>query len=331
MPYNFKLSRRIARFRAPAVALVALALAACDSSETLDPESSTPPSTIDQNLPAEADTSAIALAPADEPSLATSYSGGMPIGTFAQPTNQWGSRYNGGYRNIYPQYLVSELSAIKARGGKVVLMFAGSEQNYKDASGHFSLSKWKARVDRFRKTNFSSYIKDGTIIGHYLIDEPQDPANWNGTRVSQNTLDAMAAYSKSIWPSMVTIVRSPPDYLAAWSGSYRYLDAAWAQYVIFRWPNVNDFISSNVSKAKSKGLALIVGMNVINGGSKKNTEMTPSQLRTYGAALLNNSYPCAFISWQYRDSYMSRSAVKDAMSYLRSKANQKSFKSCRGS
>ena len=331
MPHSFKLSRRIARFRAPVVALVALTFAACDSSNTLDPSSSTPPNTIDETLPAAGDSSAVALAPVEDPSLATSYSGGMPIGTFAQPTSEWGSRYNGGYRNIFPQYLNSELSAIKSRGGKVVLMFAGAEQNYKNADGTFSLSKWKARVDRFRNTNFSSYIKDGTIIGHYLIDEPQDPHNWAGKPISQSTLESMAAYSKNIWPGMPTIVRSPPSYLAAWSGSYRYLDAAWAQYLIFRWPDVNAFLSSNVSKAKSKGLALIVGLNVINGGSKRNTQMTPSQLKTYGSALLKSSYPCAFISWQYRSTYMSRSDVKDAMSYLRSKANNIPRKSCVGS
>ena len=330
MPHSFKLSRRIARLRAPMLAALALAFGACESADSFDPGNSTPPNTIDQTSATGDGTDGAALDPVDAPALAVSYSGGMPIGMFRQPISEWGSRFNGGYRRMDPSTTVSDLSAIKSRGGKVVLMLAGAENYYKDADGHFSFTKWKARIDRFKNINFSSYIKDGTVIGHYMIDEPQDPANWNGTRVSQSTLDAMAKYSKQLWPGMVTIVRSTPDYLAAYSGTYQYLDASWGQYLIFRWPDVSAWISSNVSKSKSKGLALIVGMNVIDGGSKKGTPMTASQIKSYGSAILNNSYPCAFVSWQYRDSYMT-SSVKDAMSYLRSKANNLNFKTCRGS
>ncbi len=55
-------------------------------------------------------------------------------------------------------------------------MMAGNQHYYKNADGTFSLSKWKARVDRFRHVNFSSFVSDGTVIAHYLIDEPYDPA-----------------------------------------------------------------------------------------------------------------------------------------------------------
>jgi hypothetical protein len=42
---------------------------------------------------------------------------------------------------------------------------------------------------------------------------------------------------------------SYPDYLDNYGGDYQHLDAARAQYVAFRWPNVDDFIASNVAKA----------------------------------------------------------------------------------
>jgi hypothetical protein len=316
---TFKFAWREARHRALLVAALVLTLASCNNSDLLN--SPNDPEAVDGP----------AVSGTEAPSLAVGYAGGIPFGTFRLPTTEFGSRYNGAMRNIDPKLLVRELAAIKARGGKVVLMFAGPEWLYKDGSNHFSMTKWKARIDRFKNVNFASYIKDGTVIGHYLIDEPNDPHNWGGRPVSPATLEEMARYSKQRWPGMVTIVRTYPSYLTSYKGSYRYLDAAWAQYVIFRWPNVQAFINDNVAKAKSKGLGLVVGLNIIKGGSRKGQPMTATQVRNYGSVLLSNSYPCAFISWQYRDWYMSSGAVKDAMSHLRSKAQGRGFKTCRGS
>ena len=130
----------------------------------------------------------LALAPADGVSLASaSFAGGIPFGTSALPTSWFGSRYNGALRNIWPGSLRSELAAIKARGGKVVLMFAGNERTTRTAAGTSAWTSGSSRVSRFRGVDFSSYVKDGTIVGHYLIDEPNDPANWNGRPVSAST------------------------------------------------------------------------------------------------------------------------------------------------
>jgi hypothetical protein len=335
MPHSFKLSRRIARFRAPVFTAFILTLVACNSTDSLNPDASSPATTAELNSPgtdtlgvvdqaAETGVSALPL------SLASvSYVGGIPIGPSALPSSQFGSLYNGTLGNIFPDGLLAYLAAVKARGGKVILTFSGNERNYKDASGHFSLTKWKARIDRYKYVNFNSYINDGTIVGHYLIDEPQDASNWNGTRISPATVEAMAKYSKDRWPNLVTIVRTWPDYLDDYSGTYRYLDAAWAQYTAKRFPNMSTFLSTNVNKAKAKGLALVVGLNLIDG-SPTGGNMTGSQIKTYGAALLSSTYPCAFISWQYRSTYLSTASIKDAMSYLKSKAANRSTKTCRG-
>ena len=37
-------------------------------------------------------------------------------------------------------------------------------------------------------------------------------------------VEQMAAYSKSIWPTMPAIIRAFPDYLATYSGTYDHLD-----------------------------------------------------------------------------------------------------------
>jgi hypothetical protein len=312
------------RVRAALFAAVVTTLVACDGTNSVAPDvaSTDPAALADGETP-----DALAPAPADGLSLASaSFAGGIPFGTSALPTSWFGSRYNGALRNIWPGSLQSELAAIQARGGKVVLMFAGNEKYYKDGSGHFSLDKWKQRVSRFRGVDFGSYVKDGTIVGHYMIDEPNDPANWNGRPISASTVDEMGRYSKQLWPTMTTVVRTEPGYFGF---SPRYVDAAWAQY-LHRRGDVGSYIRKQVSDAQRRGLGLVVGLNVIHGGPNK-TRMTASQIRDWGSALLSSSYPCAFISWQYNASYLNSGSIRDAMSYLRNKAERRSTRSCRGS
>ena len=314
---QFTLSLKALRLRAPVFAAIILAFSGC-SPDALDPEA-TPPTDVGVQ-PA-------AVVPSA--SLVSAYRGGIAIGTGSQPNTMFGARYNGALRIIGPDHLLGDLSAIRARGGRVVLNLAGGQRRFRDRYGHFSFTLWKNSVDRFKRINFSSYIKDGTIIAHYLIDEPNDPTNWNGRAVSQATVEAMAKYSKQVWPGMSTVVRAYPDYMAKYSGKYYYLDAAWAQYVYRKGP-VDAFLRTNVALAQKKGLALVVGLNLIRGGPHR-SRMSASQVRSWGATLLNSSYPCAFVSYMYNSNYLSTSSIKDAMDYLRNKAQNRSTKTCRGS
>ena len=318
MTYLFKLARRTAGHRAlPLIALTA-AIAACNTDQVAP--NSDEPEVISLSEPAPVATSTAV------PSLSATFAGGIPFGTFAQPTEAFGSVLNGAKMNISPDLMLRTLAEIKARGGRVILAMGGDQKYFRDAQGHFSLSLWKERINRYKGLNLSSYVADGTVIGHYLIDEPNDPANWNGEPIPGSMVDEMAKYSKSIWPGMNTIVRASPTYMDNFTTTYKYLDAAWAQYTE-RFGDPRAFLAANVASAKSKGLALVVGLN-ISLGSLKGTELSPQQLETWGSALLSDSYPCAFISWQYRDSYMSRPEIRTAMSNLAQKARSHAARAC---
>jgi hypothetical protein len=315
MTHSFKLSRRIARLRAPAAAAVILAFTACDTTNSLAPDASASPE-------------AVVPASVEAPSFSSMYAGGIPMGTTNQPTTEFGTRYNGSLRVSAPDNLLATLAAIKARGGKVVLGLAGNQKHYVDSKGHFSLTLWKSRIGRFKGINFSSYVNDGTVVGHFLLDEPNDPTNWHGTTVSGATVEEMARYSKQLWPGMATIVRAEPGYLAKFSVTYRYLDAAWAQYVVWKGSPAT-YLARNVADAQKKGLGLVVGLNILHGGANR-SKMSASQVKTFGTAMLNSSYPCAFLSWQYNSTLLSSSSMKDAMSAIRSKAQNRVARSCRG-
>jgi hypothetical protein len=282
---------------------------------------------------------AASLNTADGLSLASAYRGGIPFGVFHAPISQYGKNLSGSLVNTSTSTgsLLPRLAAAKRSGVKVVISLVGAGKYYKNSNGTFSLTKWKKRVDAYRKVNFSSYVKDGTVVGHYILDEPHDASNWAGKTVSRATVDEMARYSKSIWPSMPTIVRGWPKFLKGYN--YRYLDAAWAQYS-GRFGNVSTWLKENVRDAKASGLALVVGLNQLQGGSKGGLNgfyrkgyysMSASQMRSWGSTILSDSYPCAFLSWQYHAKYMGRSDIKSASTYLAGKARSRSIKSCRGS
>jgi hypothetical protein len=322
MTHSFKLSRRMARHRAPLLAALMLS-AACNSTDSFDQSPAVEtPTGID--TPTGEEQAAAEVVPTTV-SLSAASTSGIAFGTFDQPIEVF-STYNGAMRIISPSYLMSNLAAIKARGGRVMLDLAGAQRYWKDAAGHFSMTKWKERVNRYKGVNFSSYINDGTIVGHYLIDEPNDPTNWNGQTVSGGTVEAMAQYSKQLWPGMATVVRAEPTYMAKWSGTYRYLDAAWAQYVSWKG-SPSSYLSKHVSAAKNKGLALVIGLNISRGNN--GYPMTASQIKNWGSTMLSSSYPCTFLSWKYRSAILSGS-IKDAMTSLASQAKNRSYKNCRG-
>lgn len=305
--------------RAPLIAATILLVTSCDTRDPITAPGS------DSESPA---------SPVTQPALAIAYSGGMPFGLYMTPTPALGSNYNATVANAYlwlPQLtrptniMLAELAAIKSRGAKVIVNLAGGYRNYLDEQGRFSLAKWKARIDAYKTTPFSSYITDGTILAHKLIDEPNDASNWGGIPVPPATVEEMARYSKQLWPTMATVTRTESTYLAQWTGTYRYLDGAWAQYVT-RKGDPSAFIKRNVADAKLKGLSLITGLNVRKGDFGK--PMSASLIKSAGSTLLSTSYPCAFISWEYDTDYLATPGVVDALKYLRAKALNRPYKTC---
>lgn len=260
---------------------------------------------------------------------------GIPFGPFALPARLYGEKFNATFRALPPNILLSELNAARQAGARVVIRLVGGHSRYRSKNGGFDMELWKARLDRYRDIDFSSYIDDGTIVGHFILDEPHDKSNWGGSLISRGTVDEMARYSKQLWPSMPTIVRGWPGYLKGYD--YKYLDAAWAQYSE-RFGPISTFMSDNVRDAKSAGLALVVGLNLLDGGTKGSGikgytkgrhGMSAAQVKTWGDALLSDSYVCAFLSWKYTEAYFSRSGIRSALADLSDKARDLPNKGCR--
>jgi hypothetical protein len=231
--------------------------------------------------------------------------------------------------------IMAKLEEARRTNGRVLLSFSGSSGKFTDANG-FNLAKWKQFVDEFRGMDFSPYISDGTLMGNFIMDEPSDPSNWNGHVVSLSDIDEMARYSKEIWPDLPAIIRAWPDFVKGYD--FKYLDAVWAQYHS-RFGNVDDFIDSNVRLAKESGLALVMGLNAVAGGTDPSMKgyhndrlaMTAAQVEAWGDKILNEPYVCAFFMFRYYPDYFGRSDIQAAMEELSRRASDRPVKECRRS
>ncbi|HEY7480052.1 MAG TPA: hypothetical protein VH680_06040 [Gemmatimonadales bacterium] len=264
---------------------------------------------------------------------------GIVFGSFNMK-NEYLNTVHTGWMNggpLDPSNIMTWLSGARAKGGRVVLKLCKGRDSYVKENGRFSLTKWKALVARYRNLPLGSYISDGTIVGHYLIDEPHRGSRWGGDGISPATLEEMARFSKEIWPDLTTMVRVAPSWLASSPITYRYVDAGWTQYTTGKG-DAAKWVASEAAAAKQKGLGLVVGMNVMEGGDGSSKirgdypghwRMSPTEIRKYGGALLAQSLACAFFNWHHDAAFYNRADIKSAMTEVSAKARAHAKTACR--
>lgn len=392
MSYFLKLARRKARLRLTVCSSFLVAALACSQDDAVGPIATANPqdpavtptealpdslalpdssalveevSPYDQGAPdtpePAVDTlniSADALANVSGASFATASmvrSSGIPFGDFHLPTSFYGQTYTGSLVALWPSLTKKYLDAARARGMRVVISMAGTRSGYTDR-GRFNFTRWKAKINVYRRFNFAPYVKDGTIIGHYLVDEPFCAGCWGGRKISFTQVEQMARYSKSLWPSLPTGVRAAPSGL----GSTRYstLDFAWAQWegplhVPSYRMTPEKFRDVETAAARRLGLGLVFGLNYLDAGNgsshingtyakdprpSDNTfchsrgcyryAMSPSEVRRVGRVLAGASYGCALLSWKYSPAFIARSGMRSAIADVANAARSRSRASC---
>lgn len=300
-------------------------------------------------------------APAIEASYTSLTAPGIPFGDFRLPTSMYKAPYTGALVALSVSSTVSTLNAAKSAGMRQVISMAGNRSNYTNSDGTFNMTKWKSRVYAFRSINFGSFVSAGTVIGHYLVDEPTCSSCWGGRRIAASQVAEMSRYSKSLWPSLPTGVRTTPAQLSTIGSDFGSLDFAWAQWAgplhvpSFRM-TPQQFRDAQVAAARKLGLGLVFGLNYedggdgsshINGtfakdpnlsdskycsstGSCYRYAMSASEVRNVGTVFAQASYGCAVISWKYDLTVLSRSGMKDAIAAVANAAKSRSRTSCKG-
>lgn len=196
------------------------------------------------------------------------------------------------------------LPAIRAAGLHVSFRMTDDHAAYTTA-GAFDLTKWEAQVARWDGSGVQTYIDDGTLVGHMLLD---DVATFDAGTPSGDTLDAMGAYSKAHLPGLLTWLRQKPTDLPVPSaGAYRSVDACDAQYEAAEG-DVRAYATAQADAARRLDLGLILGLNIADGGDGSSGQagwraahwaMSAAEIDRYGAVLSDVPTMGAFLAWEY--------------------------------
>jgi hypothetical protein len=276
----------------------------------------------------------------------SSYAGvgqGIPFGMFTLPLERFRAPMTGAALAVSRDRVAAVLRAARAGKVRVVLNLGGGKDNTRN-EGVFDLAQWKARVDEYRDVDFGPYVEEGLILAHFLVDEPYAKQSWGGREISRAVIEEMARYSKSIWPTLPTVVRAPPGWLARGDTALADLDIAWAQWAGpgragGDWRTPEEFRDENVAYAKQLGLGLIVGVNQLNGGDGSSGvhgtpdhpdrwQMSPAELTRLGTLLVETPYACAFLSWRYDPAFEARPEIRAALDSVASVARTRGGTSC---
>ena len=266
--------------------------------------------------------------------------GGIPFGMFHLAITEFKPPFTGLVLNGRdPREVLSVLEAARGARMQVFLNMFVSPRTIKAPDGSFDLDRWKDRINRFTSVDLEPYIEDGTLVGHYLLDEPQTSRKWNGKQVPYADLEAAAEYSKRLWPRLVTLVRADPVFLGKAPIRWIHLDAAWAQYASRRG-KVEPYVARQVAAARKAGLGLVLGLNVLDGGDgtsrwkgtkSKYWAMSPTEVGRYGSVLASEPYACALLLWKYDaedTAYFAHPAIQAALGELGRLATHRPTRSC---
>ncbi|HEU0246287.1 MAG TPA: hypothetical protein VFR38_04305 [Gaiellaceae bacterium] len=279
---------------------------------------------------------------------------GIPLGPPKLPEDLYGGVFTGTKLAVTPASVVADLNDARARSMRVFVILVGAQRHYKRSEGTFDIDLWKSLVDEFRGIELDEFVEDGTIVAHQLISEAKARRQWGGTVIANNLLDEMARYSKEIWPTMPTVLRTDPsdleEHAAAfgvpWPGwRWRYLDAASARYLV-RKGSVEVFTAYERASARRQRLALVAGLNVFSGGDGSSGiesprpgrwAMSQAELRRYGSTMLLRTTACAFELWRYETpgsafedfEYFRRPEISEAVAELAAIAARLPPRPCR--
>jgi hypothetical protein len=287
--------------------------------------------------------------------LAVTYVG-IPFGPFHlwdMNTLKWGPKpFTGSQNFINADTIVLQINAARNKGQRLILALAGGHYTRYVTAGQFDMTKWKNVINTYNKpsikTAVAAAVTDGTVIGTMLINEPETKI-W-GTLMTKPKIDQMAAYVKTIFPTLpVGVNHGSTGY--KWRTTERYTKVDYAVYQYVHWitkGNIALWRDGALAQAKLDGVTPAFSINILNGGVQDKGDgsydcigtgmgglgtryplcsMTPDQVRTWGKTLA--PLGCAMLMWEFDKSYISKAANLSAFTEIATLAASKPKRSCK--
>jgi hypothetical protein len=331
------------RCRVRALAVLAVLLGACNSADDLT--SSNSPE-IATDTPSSDSTAVDSLIPA-ELSTTSLYSGMAfgPEGLWASYTElkTGSSPFTGSSNFTGASGIITQINTARNMRHRLVLnMTGGSHSRYK-TNGKFDLSKWKAVMNTYNRSDIkyavAKGVADGTVILNSVMDEP-NVKDWGGN-VTKPMLDGMARYVKNMFPTLVVGVQLRWDWRPF--EKFRVMDTYIAAYKAAKG-TPSEFRTKVLNSANAQGMKVMFALNVLDGGYSlsgcpltktggygtypPNCRMTAGQVRDWGR-YLGTSGCKALTMWEYDRAFMTKSANVSAFRDVASTLRNTYARSCR--
>jgi hypothetical protein len=249
---------------------------------------------------------------------------------------------------VTPAILLSQIELARSRRLKIVIGMTGGSHTRYLTGDLFDMAKWRAQQALFNtaemKQAVANAVADGTIVVAELIDEPNH-RSWGGYFAGSAgvaLLDSMAAYTKSIFPTLKTSVVVRYDWIKGKPG-FKAVDVIASQYN-WRDGDVRAYRDSAVVVTRRSGVGLLFQMNILDGGTAisgcpvpetggpgtgpTTCRMTAAQVNNYGTVLASTAEACALGLWKFDMDFITKPENASALNAVASVASRRQATRC---
>lgn len=204
-----------------------------------------------------------------------------------------------------PTYTVNTLLPLVEASGMKVTLRLTAWNDHLATNGNFDIGKWKEDLAVWKDSGVQTYIDNGTLIGHMMLD---DILTFPGADPAAADIDEMARYSQELLPGLMTFVRNRATTMPVpTNGAYTYLDAVVNQYEVLHG-DVETYAVAEAAAAEQLNVGIINGLNIADGGDGSSGKagwrtgffaMSATEIQHYSAVLLNVPNVIMFLLWEY--------------------------------
>jgi hypothetical protein len=293
-----------------------------------------------------------------------SQTAGIPVGPWAVPLDSVGSSKRFTATGLFGNTSgwKANLDQVRAQGGHVFWSPTTDRTQFlstrPSGAKYFNTALWHNMWTSNwtpRAAELQSYLDDGTIVGVYMMDEPNCSSCWglgaNDEAITQAQVDTLAGWVKADLPTAQIAVRVVPSW---WAGAvHQHIDIAWAQYEgPLHTPSAGQtpaqFRDKQVTDAGAVGLGLVFSVNTLDGGdgssringtffidpnpndnvyhdskgSNYRYQMTAAELESAGVAFAQTASSCFLTAWRWSPNFSSSSLTAAELANVRAFDNR---------
>ncbi len=218
-----------------------------------------------------------------------------------------------------PASLIDNLTEARRIGSRMFMSMAGAANTFMNPNRTYSQSMFKQNVAYFFENtpNLDTFIRDRTLYGCVLVDEPTWHGTWGGQIITSPELDEMARWVKTFSPNLPCLIRDDiydlAWHMAGWNipipgFQWEHVDGTMNQYRADKKP-IGQYREAVLEQSELWDMSIVFGINWQDGGNGSSERasqswpghwnMSPQEVTDYSTDLLAGNYASGFSLWRY--------------------------------